>query len=425
VSDATDVEPVSAFRVRARKWLLGHMPPHPGTAWIADDTARWRRARELQRRLWDGGFAGLCFPREYGGQGLTPSHQKAFDQEAAACEMPVLIDIPTIGIIAPTLLDFGSEEQKQRHLPGILRGDEVWVQLLSEPTGGSDLASVITRATPDGGGFLLNGSKIWSSGAYAADYGLCVARTNWDVPKHDGITVLIVAIDQPGVTVERIRGVAGDDEFCQEFFDDVRIPAENVVGRVGAGWTVVQGLLGHERNAMGGSSPYVGGPNRGATPGARTDLASLARSLGRSRDPLVRQCVGEGRTLALVQEHTSRRVMGAMARGELPPAAGAILRLMGARHGVRRADLALEIAGAGAGVWRAGDAAGAIGVRYLARQGSELGGGSTEIQRNIVSERVLGMPREPAADRGVPFKDVRRNAMPTRGRTPGRRDEGG
>jgi alkylation response protein AidB-like acyl-CoA dehydrogenase len=415
VSDSTALEEVAAFRLRARKWLREHMPPHPGPGWIADDGERWRSARELQRRLWDGGFAGLCFPKEYGGQGLTPAHQRAFDQEAAPYEMPLLIDIPTLGIIAPTLLDFGSEEQKRRHLPAILRGDEVWVQLLSEPTGGSDLASVITRATPDGEGFRLSGSKIWTSGAYAADYGLCVARTNWEVPKHDGITVLIVAIDQPGVTVERIRGVAGDDEFCQEFFDEVHIPKQDVVGQVGAGWTVVQGLLGHERNSMGGSSPYVGGPNRGATPGARTDLVSLARSVGRTRDPFVRQCVGEGRVLALVQEHTSRRVMGAMARGELPPAAGAILRLMGARHGVRRTDLALEIAAIGAGVWRPGDATGAVGVRYLARQGSELGGGSTEIQRNIVSERVLGMPREPAADRGVPFRDVRRNAMPTRG----------
>ena len=407
-------ESVAAFRERARRWLAENMAPRTTSPFSMDDMERWARARELQRKLFDGGFAGLCFPEAYGGQGLTPAHQRAFDEEAAPYEMPVLIDIPTIGIIAATLADFGTEAQKQRYLPPILRGEEVWVQLLSEPTGGSDLASVMTRATPDGDDFVLSGSKIWSSGAYAADYGLCVARTNWDVPKHDGITVLIVAIDQPGVTVDRIRGVAGDDEFCQEFFDDVRIPGENVVGEVGRGWTVVQGLLGHERDSMGGSSPYVGGPNRGATPGARTGLAELARSLGLTRDPLVRQHVAEGHILGLVQEHTSRHVMGAVARGDLPPAAGAILRLMGARHGVRRTDLALEIAGAGAATWSEGDVRGDVGIRYLARQGSELGGGSTEIQRNIVSERVLGMPREPAADRGVPFNEVRRNAMPTR-----------
>jgi len=409
------VESVESFRLRARQWLAANMPPLTGSPWRSDAMQRWARARELQRKLFDGGFAGLCFSQAYGGQGLTPAHQRAFDAEARRYEMPALLDIPTIGIIAATLADFGSEAQKKRHLPAILRGDEVWVQLLSEPTGGSDLASVMTRAAPDGDDFLLSGSKIWSSGAYAADYGLCVARTDWDVPKHDGITVLIVAIHQPGVTVDRIRGVAGDNEFCQEFFDDVRIPGSNVVGEVGAGWTVVQGLLGHERDSMGGSSPYVGGPNRGATPGARTDLAQLARSLGLAGDPLVRQQVAEGHVLSLVQEHTSLRVMGAVARGELPPAAGAILRLMGARHGVRRTDLALEIAGAGAGVWHEGDARGGVGIRHLARQDSELGGGSTEIQRNIVSERVLGMPREPAADRGVPFNQVRRNAMPTRG----------
>ena len=414
MSGMTRVEPVEAFRLRARAWLAEHMPPHPGQVWIADDTERWQRARSLQRTLFDGGFAGLCFPKPYGGQGLTQAHQRAFDDEAVAYEMPALLNIPTFGIIGATLLDFGSEEQKRHHLPTMLRGEEVWVQFLSEPTGGSDLASVMTRATRDGDAFVLSGSKIWSSGAYAADYAICVARTNWDVPKHDGITVLIVKVDQPGVTVERIRGVAGDDEFCQEFFDDVRIPAGNVVGEVDAGWTVVRGLLGHERNSMGGGSPYVSGPNRVPLASLHSDLVGMARSRGSARDPLVRQLVAEGHVLSLVQDQTSRRVTAAMARGELPPPAGALLRLMGARHAVRRTDIALEIAGVGACVWCPGDAEGQFGIRYLARQGSELGGGSTEIQRNIISERVLGMPREPAADRGVPFNQVRRNAMPTR-----------
>ncbi len=413
MSDSISNEDVQAFRLRARVWLAENMPLEPEQPRSHADAARWPRAKELQRLLFDAGFAGLCFPKEYGGQGLSRAHQQAFDEEVTPYEMPLTLNVPTFGIIAATLLEFGDEVQKKRYLPPILRGDEVWVQLLSEPTGGSDLASVMTRATPDADGFVLSGSKVWSSGAYAADYGICVARTNWDLPKHDGISVLIVKMDEPGVTVERIRGVAGDDEFCQEFFDDVRIPAENVIGQVDAGWTVVRGLLAHERNSMGGASPYVSGG--GLVPQSRQDeIVALAQRLDLTGDIRVRQLVAEAHILSLVQDQTSRRVTGAMTRGELGPPAGAILRLMGARVSVRRADIALEIAGAGAGVWPADDPdGGQVGDRFIARQGSELGGGSTEIQRNIISERVLEMPREPAADRGIPFSQVRRNAMPS------------
>ena len=412
MSDAA--ETLDVFRARARAWLAGNMPTGDEIRWIDDDVERWARARSLQRTLFDGGFAGICFPVAYGGQGLSIAYQHAFDEEAVTYEMPTLLNIPTFGIIAATLLDFASEVQKRRHIPAILRGEEVWVQLLSEPTGGSDLAAVMTRATREGDEFVLSGSKVWTSGAYAADYGICVARTNWDVPKHDGISVLIVKLDAPGVRIDRITGVTGDDEFCQEFFDDVRLPADSLVGEEGAGWNVVRGLLGHERNSMGGGSPYVSGPSRAAVPSAQIDPLGLARSRGVTQDLRVRQLVAEARVMALVQDETSRRVAGAMAQGRLPGTAGAIIRLMGARHGVRRSDIALELAGAGTGVWQPGDFAGEVGIRTLGRQGAELGGGSTEIQRNIISERVLGMPREPAADRGVPFKDVRRNAMPTK-----------
>jgi alkylation response protein AidB-like acyl-CoA dehydrogenase len=410
-----EFEDLQAFRLRARSWLAKNMPSQAERpTWLADDMARWQQARELQSTLFEGGFAGLCFPAEYGGRGLTPAHQRVFDEETASYAMPILFNVPTFGIIGATLLDFGSEEQKKRYLPAMLRGDEAWVQFLSEPTGGSDLASVMTRATPDGDSFVLAGSKIWSSGAYAADYAICVARTDWDVPKHEGITVLIVKIDQPGITVDRIRGVAGDDEFCQEFFDDVRIPAENVLGEVGEGWTVVRGLLAHERASMGGASPYVSGGNPVPGQGLQSDLADLARATGLSRDPKVRQLVAEAHVLGLVQGQTAARIIAGMAKGVFPSASGALLRLMAARAAVRRTDIALELAGPGAAAWRRGDATGPVGTRFLARQGAELGGGSTEIQRNIISERVLGMPREYAADRGVPFSQVRRNAMPTR-----------
>lgn len=407
-----NIEDVEAFRLRARAWLPDNMPPRQeGVGHFRD----FDRGRELQKRLYDGGFAGVCFPVEYGGLGLTLEHQQALDEETIDYAMPLVLNVPTFTIIGGTLLEFGTEAQKQRYLPPIIRGEEVWVQFLSEPTCGSDLASLAMRATLDGDAFVLNGSKIWSSGAHAADYAICVARSNWDVPKHDGITVLIVKIRQPGITVEQIIDTNGGDEFCQEFFDDVRIPVENVIGPVDGGWTVVRGLLAHERNAMGNASPLSSGRWLTPTETGRSDLMELAMTSGQSANPEIRQLVAEDYALRYVQDETTRRVGTGMASGHLPPTAGALLRLMGARAGVRRSDMALTIAGSSAAAWHTGDPAGQMGSRYVGRQAVEMGGGTTEMQRNLISERLLEMPREVAADRGVPFNEVRHNAMPARG----------
>ncbi len=196
------------------------------------------RARELQRRLFEAGFAGLCFPTEYGGQGLTRAHQQVFTEESVPYQMPVLFNVPTLSILAPTLLDFGTEEQKKRHLPAIIGGDEIWVQMLSEPSGGSDLAGLVTRASRDGDSFVVNGSKIWTSGAFRADYAMCLARTDWRAPKHRGLTMFIVKIHQPRIEVHRIKRVNGNRDFCQEFFNDLLVPVEDVLGEVNKGWTV-------------------------------------------------------------------------------------------------------------------------------------------------------------------------------------------
>ena len=229
-----------------RGWRRRCRPTTAGSS-RRGEPGRWDHERELQRTLWDGGFAGICFPAEYGGLGLTPAHQRAFTEESLAYDMPYSLNVPTLGILAATLVDHGTDEQKARHLPAILKGEEIWVQFLSEPSGGSDLAGCLTRADRDGDVFILNGSKIWSSGAVDADYAMCLARTNWDVPKHRGLTMFIMAIHQPGVQVEQIRQVDGSLEFCQEFFDDVPIPVTDVVGEVDDGWTVAGRLLVHER----------------------------------------------------------------------------------------------------------------------------------------------------------------------------------
>jgi alkylation response protein AidB-like acyl-CoA dehydrogenase len=325
--------------------------------------------------------------------------------------MPFLLNVPTLGILAPTLLDFGTHEQKLRHLPPILRGEALWVQFLSEPSGGSDLAGVLTRAERDGDVFVLNGSKIWSSGAYLSDWAMCLARTNWDVPKHRGLTMFLLPIHQPGVTVEQIRQVDGSMEFCQEFFDDVAVPASDVLGEVDDGWTVATRLLVHERNATGGGSAYTSGRSSG--PDAHevnSSISDLAVEAGRQGDPHVRQLVGEERARQIVGGQLVRRITKGVRTGAMPAAASSLLKLYTATSAMRRSQIALEIGGHRTVIWPTDDAsvAKAHGVYSLWRQGISLGGGSNEIQRNIISERLLGMPREFAADREVPYREVRR-----------------
>lgn len=404
------VEPVEAFRERARTWLASAMPPL-GDGWNDRSDERWEVERALQRRLWDGGFAGICFPTEYGGLGLTPEHQRAFTAESAPYDMPFSVNVPTLGILAATLVDFGTHEQKLRHLPAILRGEELWVQFLSEPSGGSDLAGCLTRADRDGDVFILNGSKIWSSGAYVADYAMCLARTNWDVPKHRGLTMFIVKIHQPGVTVERIRQVDGSLEFCGEFFDDVAVPVADVVGEIDDGWAVATRLLTHERMAVGGGSPYTSGRSIGHDSSAVDAVViDAARASGRTGDPRVRQLVSEAAIRQIVAGQLVRRVSQGLACGAMPAPAGSLMKLFGATNVMRRSEIALELAGEGAAAWPAGAdvVTKQIAEATLSRQGVSLGGGSNEIQRNIISERLLGMPREAAGDRDVPYRDVPR-----------------
>jgi alkylation response protein AidB-like acyl-CoA dehydrogenase len=413
--DNTAMEDLPAFRDRAREWAAANLDPLDGAdpfmGHAKDDADQVLRAKAIQRKLWDGGFAGLCYPVEYGGQGLLPEYQQAFNEESRGYELPVLVNTPTLTIILPTILELGTEEQKQRYIPAVLRGEELWVQFMSEPTSGSDLAGALTRATREGDEYVLNGSKIWSSYAWKSDYALCLCRTNWDVPKHRGLSVLIVKVHQPGIEVRQIKQVDGTAEFCQEFFDDVRVPAGQLVGQADDGWTVTSRLLFHERAAVSGASPYEVGPRPSERRGGRGGLRALAELAGRGDDPRVRQLLGEARTIERVHRALVSRIGISIQAGKLPPAAGSIPRLSNGLLNVRLSSIALEIAGDRAVTWEAGDPAGELGVAYISRQGVCLGGGTTEMARNIISERVLGMPRERAEDIGVPFRDVQKNVM--------------
>jgi alkylation response protein AidB-like acyl-CoA dehydrogenase len=402
-------ESTAEFAGRARAWLADNMPAinpeSPPTA-PRDDERSWQRARELQKRLYGGGFAGICFPREYGGLGLDYEYQKAFDEESLNYEMPLILNVPTFAICCATLLDTGSEDQKKQHIAAALRGDEVLVQLLSEPSGGSDLAGVITRADRQGDRWVINGAKTWSTSAFAADYGLCLARTNWDVPKHDGLTMFLVPIAHPGITLRRIRQLGGSTEFCEEFLDDVDVGDDAVVGEVNGGWAVASRQLYHERRAVGQGSEFSSGAGHEGGHTTPVDYADLAEKTGQADSERVHEMAGRVLVHRVVAEQLIDHVYRNVRDGVLPPAAGTLIRLFHSETVSLDMDTALAIAGAAGVVGEHGEGLEA-GLRFLSRQNVAIGGGTTEMARNVIGERVLNFPREYAADRGVPFNQVR------------------
>lgn len=402
-------ESVREFADRARVWLADNMPavdPHSPPAAPRDEEWAWQRARELQKRLHDGGFAGICFPREYGGLGLDYAYQQAFDEESLTYEMPLILNIPTFTICCATLLDAGTEEQKKQHIAAALRGDEVLVQLLSEPSGGSDLAGVVTRAERRGDRWVINGAKTWSTSAFAADYGLCLARTKWDVPKHEGLTMFLVPIKHPGITMRRITMLSGSREFCEEFLDEVDVGDDAVVGDVNGGWAVASTQLYHERRAVGQGSEFASGSGSEGGSNIPVDYVALADKTGQADSQRVQERAGRVLVHRAVAEQLIDHVYRNVRDGVLPPAAGTLIRLFHSETVTLDVDTAMEIAGSTGVVGESGDGLEA-GLRYLSRQTVAIGGGTTEMARNVIGERVLGFPREYAADRGVPFNQVR------------------
>jgi alkylation response protein AidB-like acyl-CoA dehydrogenase len=417
---AEAIEDVDSFRERARAWIRGNLDPVGPRApslragrTDEEELAGVARDREVQRMLFDAGLAGICVPRAYGGQGLTPAHQRALNQELAGYEYPMRLQAPTFTPCAAVLLDFGTEEQKQRHIPAILKGEEIWMQFLSEPSGGSDVAGALTTAVRDGDEWVLNGSKVWTTGAWWSDWGLCLARTNWDVPKHRGLTVFMLPIDRAGIELHRIEMLNGNKEFCQEFLSDVRVPDRDRIGEVDDGWTVGTRWMFHERMLY--NSPYVTMP-AGSAPGGEgaSSMLELARDAGRLHDATARDLVGEARMLELVGDALKRRIGRGIASRTMSDQASAVARLYGGIATTRRTTIAFELAGADGAAWIDDDGATAgCGDDFLMRQVACIGGGTTEMARNVVSERVLGMPRERSRDRDVPFRDVPRSRSHT------------
>ena len=413
-----DPEPVDAFRARARSFIranlaaVGRRGRGDFSRHLPDDEelAAVARAREVQRLLWDHDLAGVCVPREYGGLGLTPAHQQALNEELAGYEFPRHLQTPTMSPCMAVLLDFGTHEQKLRHIPAILRGEEIWIQFLSEPSSGSDVAGALTSAVRDGDEWVLNGSKVWSTGAWWSDWALCLARTNWDVPKHRGLTVFMFPIHQPAIEIQRIEMLNGNREFCQEFMTDLRVPDTDRIGEVDQGWTVGIRWMFHERMAMAHNEPVMTWPADGAAGfSGPTVLVDVAREVGRLDDPVARDLIGRSYMTSLVGEPLQRRLAEGMAGGHLSDQAASIARLHGWEVTKAAMTVPFELAGAAGGAWSdADDTLFGLGQGFLVRQAIAIAGGTVEMARNVISERVLGMPREAASDRDVAFRDVPR-----------------
>jgi alkylation response protein AidB-like acyl-CoA dehydrogenase len=405
-----DLEDVDSFRQRARTWLRANAPRRSAARPWADD-ARWEQAREFQRQQYAAGFSGISWPHAYGGQGLTFEHQRAFNAEAEDFFLASGLFQITLSILGMTLLDHGTDEQRRRYLPPMLRGEALWVQLLSEPGAGSDLGGLTSRATRDGDIWLLRGEKVWSTDAQHCDYAMVLARTDWDVPKHAGLTMFIVPLTAPGVTVLPLRQLTGSAEFCQEFLDDVAVPHGDVLGGVNNGWAVATSLFNHSRTmtAGGGLTGPVFATSRGGDPDPGRDLIDWATTRGVHPDGAVRELVAEARIDNRVSGWLAERCVVAMRRGLMNPAAGSLAKHFGVEILQRRGEIDMELRGAEAVSFPENGPGGQAAVAYLASRTASVAGGTSEILRNTIGERLLGLSKEPAVDRDLPFSQVRHN----------------
>jgi alkylation response protein AidB-like acyl-CoA dehydrogenase len=420
-SNAIDSTDLDAYRARARAWLAANLPSGEKAGLASRGAREYTREdiesqRPLQRALHEAGYAGITWPVEYGGQGLTAAHERIFNEEAAGYLLPDfgIAGGTTFSVCAPVMLAHGSEDLKRRHLPRMLSGEELWVQFFSEPGAGSDLAGVQTRAERDGDDWVLNGAKVWSSFAHLADWGMCLARTDWTVPKHRGLTWFGVRTDLPGVTVRPIRQINGGADFCEEFFDDVVVPDSERIGDVDAGWTVAGTMLVFERGAGLETAP----PGRAEPGPLAPDLVAIARDAGRLDDPVARQLIATAHSHDFLRQELDARLAVMMQQTTFDAGVAAYGALAMGVFDAERACIGMEIGRGNALAWSDNDGPGATtALAYLNGRMMSIASGTNEMQRNGIGERVLGLPREPSFDRDKPFEQVVRDAHNWTGRT--------
>jgi alkylation response protein AidB-like acyl-CoA dehydrogenase len=399
--DLADAPDQAEYRTWVRSWLEEHRdkaPPPRRRGESGDNEAAAIDAHRVwQRELAEGGLVGATWPQEYGGQGLGPMEQVIIGQEIGRAGLPGILDAIGVGMLGPTIIAHGSEEQKERHLAPMLHADEVWCQLFSEPAAGSDLAGIQTRATKDedDGSWRLSGQKVWTTNAHFAAFGLLLARTNQDVAKHKGLTMFIVPMDAEGVTIRPLRQISGEPEFNEVFFDDVRLDPGSEVGPVDGGWGVALTTLMFERLTIGGGSEGMG---------FRSDrfAAAIASDPDAAADPGVRQVLAEVGTELLALRFTSYRILTALQKGGIPGPEAALGKVTAVSAAITAGDLIADVLGP-----EALDEASEWAYLISFMPGLKSAGGTEEILRNTVGERVLGLPPEPRLDKGIPFSELR------------------
>jgi acyl-CoA dehydrogenase len=408
--DFNDTPEEAEFRKQARSWLEANataLAPgerrDPPTA-VEGRKGLLERAKAWQARKADAGWACITWPKEYGGRGASSIQNVIWNQEEAKFNVPPNLFSIGQGMLAPTIMAHGTPEQKERYLEKLLRADEVWCQLFSEPAAGSDLAGLRTSAVKDGDDWVVNGQKIWTSGAHYSQRGMMVTRTDPRAKKHAGITYFIVDMDSPGIEIRPIRQINGSSDFNEVFFSDVRIPDANRVGAVNDGWRGAITTLMNERATIGSAGGFGAGIQ---------DLLKLARETewnGRpaSEDPAVRQRLADFYVKLKGLEYTGYRTLTALSRGTTPGPENAIGKMVGALLRQEMSAFALELQGAAGVVMDPALAPleGAWQFSYLSSPGLRLAGGTDEILHNIVAERVLGLPGDVRVDKDLAFQDV-------------------
>jgi alkylation response protein AidB-like acyl-CoA dehydrogenase len=361
--DLRDSPDEAAFREQVRAWLQDNLP--------AGDSREW------SRKMYDAGYAGLTWPEEYGGRGAPYNHQAIVLEEFAKAEAPQHMGVIGLGMAGPTIMAHGTEEQKRRYLPKILSAEEVWCQGFSEPGAGSDLSAVRTSIIEQNGSFVVNGQKVWSSFAHIADYCILIGRSDPESERHAGLTYVIADMKAPGVEVRPLRQITGESEFNEIFFSDVDVPKENLLGEIGGGWQVAMTTLLHERGTLGFALS-------GVLDSQVRKLVTLTKSRG-ADDPIIRDRVAQEWIELQALKWTNYRSLTTLMQTGIPGPEGSVSKLHWSEQNQRLTKLAMEILeGEDDGYWR---------HQQLRSRGNTIEAGTSEILRNIIAERVLGLPR--------------------------------
>lgn len=391
--DFTFTPEQETFRHELRSWLASHVPPDSERLRHLQPQASpadLRFLKDWQKTVYKGGWAGISWPKEYGGRGASLVERMIFDEEMAAHKVPGLMNVLGLEIVGPTIITHGSQAQKQRYLANILSGEEVWSQGYSEPSSGSDLGSLQTQAEEEGDAFVVNGQKVWTSLANYADWCLLLVRTNPNAPKHQGLSALLVDMKSPGISIRPLRTMTGESEFNELFLEDVRVPKAQLLGEKDHGWQVIITSLMFERQGLGFYFTF-------AMQRACRDLQHTVQGEARYGEPLrdsptVRQRMAQAYIDSEVLKLNNYRALTTLLRGAPPGAEGSIAKLHWAESNQRLQELAVDIQGPYAQISDEGNRA-YWQYGFIRSKANTIEGGTSEILRNIIAERVLEMPK--------------------------------